>query len=105
MIPLFSIHRDAKYYPEPMKFDPSRFFSENTVNKTFIDMPYLPFGEGPRNCIGLRLGILQAKVGLVTMLQKYKFKLHEPSTGELEISPKNILLAPVSGINLKVSYR
>ncbi|XP_046145832.1 cytochrome P450 6A1-like isoform X2 [Osmia bicornis bicornis] len=48
-IPLFSIHRDPEVYPYPDKFDPERF-SEDAV-KVRHPMHYLPFGDGPRNCI------------------------------------------------------
>nr|CAD7603115.1 unnamed protein product [Timema genevievae] len=49
-IPIFGIHYDPKYYPNPEKFDPERFSAKNKN-----DIPkyaHLPFGEGPRNCIG-----------------------------------------------------
>lgn len=50
VIPIYAIHHDPKYYPNPEKFDPDRF-SEN--NKSEISKgAYLPFGEGPRICIG-----------------------------------------------------
>lgn len=49
-IPIFSIHRDPRYFPNPLKFDPERFSDENKHNiKPFT---YMPFGLGPRNCIG-----------------------------------------------------
>lgn len=50
IIPLVSLHRDEEYYPEPDKFDPERF---NDFNKGLIPPNvYMPFGYGPRICIG-----------------------------------------------------
>lgn len=48
VIPVYAIHRDEKFYPNPDKFDPERFRPENTNNK----FAYFPFGEGNRICIG-----------------------------------------------------
>lgn len=49
-IPIYALHHDPKYYPNPDKFDPERFSDENKHN---INLgAYLPFGVGPRNCIG-----------------------------------------------------
>ena len=49
-IPVYSIHHDEDLYPEPDKFDPERFDPE--MEKARHSMNYLPFGDGPRNCIG-----------------------------------------------------
>lgn len=103
IIPVLGLQRDPKYYPEPLAFQPERFFKENS--KTFAEQPYMPFGEGPRNCIGLRLGKLQVKVGLMLMLQKSNFALQSDSKSELEISPLQFVMAAMEGINLKVSVR
>lgn len=50
MVPLLGMHRDERYYPDPMRFDPERFSAEN--RKSIEPFAYLPFGGGPRSCIG-----------------------------------------------------
>lgn len=50
LIPIDGIHNDPEYYPEPEKFDPERFIEGHKKNSQACT--YLPFGMGPRNCIG-----------------------------------------------------
>lgn len=50
IVPIWGIHHDPKYFPNPDSFDPERFNSENKAK--IVPCSYLPFGEGPRNCIG-----------------------------------------------------
>jgi len=50
MIPVNSIHHDPKYYPDPYTFDPERFSPEEKAKRQ--SGTYLPFGDGPRFCIG-----------------------------------------------------
>lgn len=72
MIPAYVLHRDPTYWPKPEEFRPERFSKENGEN---ID-PYtfLPFGAGPRNCIGMRFALLIIKVAMIVLLQKFSFK-------------------------------
>ncbi|CAG9766993.1 unnamed protein product [Ceutorhynchus assimilis] len=75
MISNYGIHHDPEYYPEPMKFDPERFTSENKAKRPYCS--YLPFGEGPRICVGKRFGIWQTKVGLVAILRSFNVTLSQ----------------------------
>lgn len=103
-IPIFAIQRDAKYYPNPNKFDPTRFSKENQQGKTILNMPYLPFGDGPRNCIGMRMGKLSTKFGIASMLLKFNIELDERHIGkELKLGFTNII--PTTGIHLKFKPR
>ncbi|XP_041978536.1 uncharacterized protein LOC121732648 [Aricia agestis] len=65
-IPIWSIHRDPQYFPDPLKFDPERFSDDNKHN--IHPMAYLPFGVGPRNCIGSRFALCELKVLVYTLL-------------------------------------
>ncbi|KAJ6639105.1 Cytochrome P450 6k1 [Pseudolycoriella hygida] len=103
LIPVLGLQRDPKYYSQPDEFIPERFSPENL--KSFDKMPYMPFGDGPRVCIGLRLGKLQTKVGLILMLQNFTYQLTESMQGELKMSAKTFLLAPECGVTVKMTPR
>lgn len=105
LLPTLGFHNDEKYYPEPEKFDPDRFLPENLKGKRFVDRPYAPFGYGPRLCLGMRLGKLQVKVGIATVLRKYHFDVHESIKERVELSPRQVLMIPKNGIPLFVKRR
>ncbi|KAJ2939817.1 hypothetical protein O0L34_g18011 [Tuta absoluta] len=66
-IPVWAMHRDPEFFPNPDKFDPERFSEENKHNiKPFT---YKPFGLGPRNCIGSRFALCEIKVMAYMLLR------------------------------------
>ncbi|TRY75154.1 hypothetical protein TCAL_08536 [Tigriopus californicus] len=71
-IPVHAIHYDDRYYSNPKEFNPKNF----DVNVARQRPPYtfLSFGQGPRNCIGMRFAMLEAKVGLIAVLSRYRFQ-------------------------------
>lgn len=105
IIPAMALHHDPKYWSSPKSFIPERFSPEQTANTNFIERPYMPFGEGPRNCIGMRLGKIQTKVGLIVMLQKYNYELAGASKLPIVMSKSAFILTPQNGINLKITQR
>ena len=50
LVSVYGLHHDPKYFPHPERFDPERFNEEETKKRP--NFSYLPFGEGPRICIG-----------------------------------------------------
>ncbi|XP_031330486.1 probable cytochrome P450 6a14 [Photinus pyralis] len=99
-IPVQGLHYDPDYFPEPEKFDPDRFSEENRRNiKPFT---YMPFGEGPRMCIGLRFGLMQVSVGLALLLKNFRFTLHEKTPLPLQMNPRSFLLSTLDDIYLNV---
>lgn len=97
MVPVYGIHHDESIYPEPEKFDPSRFDSEEVEKRH--PFSYLPFGEGPRNCPAIRFSYLETKICLARLLTNYQFSLDTNRTeNPLTISPSNFMMSPAKGV-------
>lgn len=73
VIPAAAYHRDADIYPNPDTFDPDNFAPEKVAQRDNVE--WLPFGEGPRNCIGMRFGLMQVRIGLALLLKNFKFSV------------------------------
>lgn len=101
-IPQWVIHRDPEFWPDPDKFDPERFTKENKEKRN--PYVYLPFGAGPRNCMGMRLALFETKLAIVGILQKFKFV----TTPETEVPPEllnGFFIKPKNGMILKLEAR
>ncbi|KAF2897325.1 hypothetical protein ILUMI_08850 [Ignelater luminosus] len=98
LIPVMGIQNDPEYYPDPDRFDPERF-SEN-VDKRH-PAAWIPFGDGPRICIGLRFGMIQTKVGLAALLKRFRFTLHPKTELPLYLEPKGLIISVRSGVWLQ----
>ncbi len=72
-IPIWSIHRSPQYWSAPMSFKPERFAPDNAA--TLTKGAYLPFGAGPRQCIGNTFALTEAVLILATVAQRYALRL------------------------------
>uniref|UniRef100_A0A8D0NBA8 Cytochrome P450 3A n=1 Tax=Sus scrofa TaxID=9823 RepID=A0A8D0NBA8_PIG len=102
MVPVFSIHRDPELWPEPEEFRPERFSKKN--KDSINPYTYLPFGTGPRNCIGMRFALMNMKLALVRVLQNFSFKPCKETQTPLKLSSQG-LIQPEKPILLKVVPR
>uniref|UniRef100_A0A3Q3LE64 unspecific monooxygenase n=1 Tax=Mastacembelus armatus TaxID=205130 RepID=A0A3Q3LE64_9TELE len=102
MVPTWPIHRNPDLWPEPDEFKPERFSKENKAN---IDpYTYMPFGAGPRNCIGMRFALEIIKLAMVEILQRYSFSVCEETEVPLEMDIQGFIM-PKRPIKLKMVPR
>ncbi|GIX66718.1 cytochrome P450 3A8 [Caerostris extrusa] len=98
--PVHLMHHDPEFWSEPEIFDPERFSSKpNTDGVT-----YLPFGVGPRNCLGMRFAQLEAKLAIAHTINKFCIKLGEKQKDELNILCRLRTLTP-KGVYIRLEAR
>uniref|UniRef100_A0A8C0BQX8 unspecific monooxygenase n=1 Tax=Buteo japonicus TaxID=224669 RepID=A0A8C0BQX8_9AVES len=101
-IPVHTLHYNPKYWPNPEEFRPERFSKEN--KDTIDPYMYLPFGAGPRNCIGMRFALLTLKVAITIILQHFTFQTCKETQIPLKLSSQGFL-RPEKPIILKLVPR
>ncbi|XP_019535413.3 probable cytochrome P450 6d4 [Aedes albopictus] len=103
LIPIYALQRDPEFFPHPNAFIPERFNDPDDIRRT----PYFPFGEGPRSCIGQRMGKMNVKIALVHLLSMFNFTLSDPEDQHREapIDPMHFTISPQGSFNMNVRYR
>jgi cytochrome P450 len=97
-IPIYVLHRHRRLWREPLKFDPARFSPEAKAARHRC--AYMPFGAGPRTCIGASFAMTEGKAILATLLAHARFALPE---GEQPTPFARITLRPKEGLKLNVT--
>jgi cytochrome P450 len=100
VMPIYAIHRHAARWQDPDAFDPGRFAPEREARQ--VRYQYIPFGAGPRICIGMYFAMIEATAIVATLMQHARFATvegHEPAP------VARVTLMPRGGMPLRVSLR
>jgi cytochrome P450 len=100
IVNIYGIHRDARFFPDPDRFDPERFAPEN--EKRLPKYVYLPFGGGPRICIGNAFAMMEAALLLATIAQRWTFRL---APGQVVEPQRKFTIRPKYGMKMIVEPR
>lgn len=101
-IPSYVLHRDPEVWKNPLQFNPENFSPEAKEKRN--PYSFIPFGTGPRHCLGMRFALLEIKVALLKILQRFKFECAPETVATLEHRAV-ILMAPKDMIYLKIKAR
>ncbi len=99
-IPIFALHRNARLWQHPTAFDPDRFAPEQAKSRPRY--AFLPFGAGPRICIGAGFALIEAAVILATLIRAFRFV---PVPGHKPKPVARVTLRPAGGMPLFIAPR
>ncbi|OAD56184.1 Cytochrome P450 9e2 [Eufriesea mexicana] len=102
-VPIIPIQIDPKYYENPETFDPDRFLEDG--KKIINSGAFMPFGIGPRMCIGNRFALIEMKVLLCHILATCSFKVGSQTTTPLQLQKGSYNLTMQNGFFLKIEPR
>ncbi len=100
IMPTWTVHRDARWFPEPEAFRPERWADD--LARRLPRFAYFPFGGGPRQCIGNSFSTMEAILILAAIAQRFRLVL-EP--GQRVAPTPYITLRPEPGIQMRLEHR
>ncbi|KAH0809335.1 hypothetical protein GEV33_013456 [Tenebrio molitor] len=95
LIPVHFIHRNPKYWPDPLKFNPDRFLPEEVEKRPRYS--YMPFSIPPRNCIGKTFAMMSMKVSLTNMMRNFRIVSTQHKSIETMKLHINVLISSANG--------
>ncbi|EDV24872.1 uncharacterized protein TRIADDRAFT_25239 [Trichoplax adhaerens] len=101
-LPIYAVHHNPQFWPDPECFIPERFTPE--AKAKHHPYSYIPFGGGPRNCIGMRLALLETKFALVRILQNVKLVVVKETEIPLKLKT-GATLSPANGVYVGIQRR
>ncbi|CAG9858621.1 unnamed protein product [Phyllotreta striolata] len=101
LLPVDGLHRDPVYFPDPDKFLPERFLDKQ--DEGFKKHLYIPFGDGPRICLGQRFGILQIKVGVAYIIKHYQLSVNSKTQLPLKFNPYYMMPDAIGGLWIDIT--
>jgi cytochrome P450 len=100
IVNIYGVHHDPRFYPDPWTFDPERFTPEN--EKALPKGAYIPFGSGPRVCIGNAFAMMEAKLIIAVLAQRFSLSL---KPGHI-VQPEDVFtLRPKYGLQMVAHAR
>lgn len=96
----YALHRDPKYYPNPDKFDPDRFLNREVDNSV-----YMPFGIGPRICIGNRFAIMEEKIMMFYLLWRCELEPDVKTVIPMVLNKRAFIMMAEGGFWMKLRAR
>jgi cytochrome P450 len=96
------MHRDARYFPQPERFDPDRWSASNSRNSSLPRFAYFPFGGGPRVCVGAGFAMMEAVLLLAAIAQQFQIRVD--SELKVRMQP-TVTLRPRNGIPVTLRKR
>ncbi len=94
---IYGLHRHLALWELPDVFDPDRFTPEQVANRDRYQ--YLPFGAGPRVCVGANFAMLQARIILATLLARFRFS----PAGPMPMPVMHMTLRPEPGVRIRAA--
>ena len=102
LAPQIVVHRDPRFWEDPLRFDPSRFTKKAKAERP--KLAYFPFGAGSRQCIGEGLAWMEGVLALAVMAQEWRFALPEGAPSTMAVKP-SVTLRPKGPVRLRLERR